>query len=120
MSANHKNNLDDVSKGAARIPLKTVNNMVNNTLTKDIWAQMPQGRTRISINGEDDSCPILKNNNTLTLLMPGWEGIPTNFLINSVLVAVSLILKCIFVAKNELSSDPFVWLLSNYPKNSQN
>ena len=76
------------SPPADRINAEDIEDALNNSLSKDIFAQLPPARRFGS--GDEGMCPILKTNNTLALLMPGWEGIPSNILVNIGLSVVSI------------------------------
>ena len=71
-----------------RIKLKDVKGVLNNTISRNIWDQLPPPRT-LTDDTDKGSCPILHTNDTLATLAPGWEGIPTNILVNIILSAVN-------------------------------
>ena len=66
-----------------------IKEVVNNSLTQGVWDKLPSGRN-LSDDSVEGSCHILKTNSTLALLIPGWEGIPTNIVVNIFLFVVSL------------------------------
>ena len=69
------------------LDFEDIRNVVNNSLTQGFWGRLPSGR-----KSDEDSCyrTILKTNSSLALLVPGWEGIPTNIVVNITLFVVSI------------------------------
>ena len=66
--------------------LQLPNGLSNLTVPRGLISQLPRGR---DLEGQSAGCPILIENNTLYLLIEGWEGIPTNLILNIVFSSVS-------------------------------
>ena len=66
-----------------RFPIH-LKDVVNSSFSRDIFANLPPKRN------DDVDCPLLKTQDSLSSLIPGWEGIPTNFVLNIILTLVCL------------------------------